>query len=457
MNRLVRNVESHIAIEDSRVFLDGGVNGVAWKCCLAVSFTHGVERFDIGDIADLAAELVHLTADNREVAVAFVAGIPNARNEAVLLGGGDRVAVPSGASFEMLLEIVAGESVKAFDGTHFTNHDRDTLVEKAGLEAAEQIVDGSLGAECGAGAGVRGIVTRSLVFPVVEHLAPVFVSACHERELVGVEVDFGHGVAVASRVGRVLFGEERGLVDFGTRGLHDHDAGRIVAAGRTHGFDACFVELLEDGHALGVECPLAVVGTAVPRVVHARFVCGCENQVLVIFGELGGNLLPVRFLLGGNCCCGAVHKTCLVVTFTVKDVVFEPAFVPVAVQNRVHAVIDDEIDDRLDGIEPTGIDCAVRGMAVPGARNSHGVETGVLDGFHVGCVRERVAPSGRIPRNFHRVADIVTETHLWENFGCLGERKCRCCCQEDRAGGDAEGVESHVEDSYCDLLWVSCS
>ena len=91
------------------------------------------------------------------------------------------------------------------------------------------------------------------------------------------------------------------------------------------------MELLEDGHALGIECPLAVIGTAVPRVVHARFVGGGENQVLVIFSELGGDLLPVRFLLGGDCCCGAVHETGLVVAFTVEHVVFEPAFVPVAV------------------------------------------------------------------------------------------------------------------------------
>ena len=199
-------MECHVAIENLCVFLDGGIDGIARNCGLAVCFAHGVERFDIGDIADFAAELVHLTADDCEVAVAFVTGIPYAGDEAVLLCGGDCVAVPGCASFQVSLQIVTGEKVEAFDGAHFANHDRDTLVVETCLESAEQFVDGLLGTECGAGAGVCGVVTWSLVFPVVEHLAPVFVAASHERELVGVEVDFGHGVAVASRVGRVLLG-----------------------------------------------------------------------------------------------------------------------------------------------------------------------------------------------------------------------------------------------------------
>lgn len=463
MDRLVDDVQGHVAFCNDGVLIDGGINGVARKRCLTVSFTHGVERFDVGDVSDLAAELVHLTADNCEVAVAFVTGIPYAGDEAVLLCGCDRVAVPSGTCFEMLLEVVAGESIEALDGTHFANHDRNALVVETSLESAEEVVDGSLGAECGAGAGVCGVVARSLVFPVVEHLAPIFVAASHERELVGVKVDFGHGVAFACRVGRVLFGKERGLVDFGTRRLYDHDTRGVVPAGSADSLEAGFMELLENGHALGVECPLAVVGATVPRVVYARFVSGSENQVLVVFGELGGNLLPVGFLLGGDCRGGAVHEAALVVAFTVEHVVFEPTFVPVAVQDGVHAVVNDEIDDRLDGVEPAGVNCAVACVAIPSAGNAHGVESGVLDGLHVGCIGEWVPPSGRIAWNFHRVADVIAESHFWENFGCLGERESRSCGQEDRAGGDAEGVKSHCKDSFfetccgCLLLGVICN
>ena len=288
------------------------------------------------------------------------------------------------------------------------------------------------------------VVTWSLVFPVVEHLAPVFVTASHQGELIGIEVDFGHGVAFASRVYRVKFREERSLVNFGTRGLHNHDTGGVVAAGGAHSLEAGFMEFLEDLHTGGVECPLAVIGTAVPRVVHTRFVSGSENEVFVVSGELGGDLGPVRFLLGGDCVCRAVYEAGLVVAFAIKDVVFEPAAVPVAVQNGVHAVVDDEVHDRLHGVEPASVDGAVGGVGVPSARNTHGRKTSVLDCLHVSGVRERVAPKGRIFRNFHRVSDVVAETHQRINFGCLGKSKCRSCGQKDRASGDAKGVQSHV-------------
>jgi len=178
LDRLETDVEGHVSIKNGRVLLDGGVNGVTRKSCLAVSFTHGVQCFYVGDVADFATELLGLTADDGEVAVAFVAGVPHAGDETVFLSGCDRVAVPSGACFEVLLEVVAREFVETFDGTHFANHDRDAFVVEAGLESAEKIVDGSLGAESGTGAGVCGVVARSLVFPVVEliHGSPIVLS-----------------------------------------------------------------------------------------------------------------------------------------------------------------------------------------------------------------------------------------------------------------------------------------
>jgi len=110
------------------------------------------------------------------------------------------------------------------------------------------------------------------------------------------------------------------------------------------------MEVLEYLHAGFVKCPLAIVGTAVPRVVHARFVSGCENQVFVVFSELGGDLFPVVFLLGRDFGCGTSDGLILDVAGTVENAVFKPAVVPMAVQNGVHAVVDDEIDDGLDGV-----------------------------------------------------------------------------------------------------------
>ena len=144
---LVNDVEGVVAVGDFWVFLDCRVDGIARNCGEVVSFTHGVEGFVIGDVADFTLILVGLAADNGEVAVTFVAGIPHARNEAVLLCCCDRVAVPSSASPQVGFKIVAGKFVETLDSAHFADHDRDALIVEASLEAAEELVDGFLGAE----------------------------------------------------------------------------------------------------------------------------------------------------------------------------------------------------------------------------------------------------------------------------------------------------------------------
>ena len=400
-------------------FLDGGINGVARNTRLAIGLAHGVQGFHIDDVAHIAAELVDLAADNREVAVAFVTGIPYAGNKAVLLCRSDRVAVPGRTRFEMRLQIVAGEGTKTLDRTHLANHDRDALVVETGLESAKQVVDGLFGTERRAGASMRSIVTRSLVFPVIEHLAPVLVTAGHERELVGVKVDFGHGVAGARRVFGVHRRKERSLFDFSTRSLHDHDTGSVVSTGRAHRLEACFMIALEHLHTSFVKCPLAIVGPAVPRIVHTRLVSRCKNQMFVIFGKLGRNLLPVVFLLCRNLCCNNGRFAALVKALAVKHVVFEPATIPVTIQNGVHAITNHEIDNRLDGVKPARVDGAIGGMSIPCARDADGIETRILDSLYVGCIRERVAPScgtTLVARNFHRIADVVAEAHLGIDF-----------------------------------------
>ena len=137
LNSLVGNVEGHVTFGNRGVFFDCRIDSVTRECGLTVSFAHGVQCFDVGDVAHLALVLVRLAADNRKVAIAFVTGVPNARNEAVLLCGCDGVAVPSSACFEVLFEVVAGEEVETLDGAHFADHNRNALVVEAGLESAE--------------------------------------------------------------------------------------------------------------------------------------------------------------------------------------------------------------------------------------------------------------------------------------------------------------------------------
>ena len=137
--------------------------------------------------------------------------------------------------------------------------------------------------------------------------------------------------------------------------------------------------------------------------------------MFVIFGKLGRNLLPIVFLLSRNLCCDNCRFAALVKAQAIKHVVFEPATIPVAVQDGVHAVTDNEVNNRLDGVEPARINRPVGSMGIPCARNADGIETSVLDSLYVGCIRERVAPSCGTPlvaRNFHRVADVYPEAHL---------------------------------------------
>ena len=258
-------------------FLDGGINGVARNTRLAIGLAHGVQGFHIDDVAHIAAKLADLAANNREVAITFVTGIPYTGDEAVLLCRSNRVAVPGRTRFEMRLEVIAGKGIETLDRTHLANHDRDAIVVETGLEAAEQLIDRTFGTERRAGASVRSIVARCFVFPVVEHFAPVFVTAGHERELVRVKVDFGHGVAGARRIFWVHRRKERSLFDFSTRSLNDHNTGCVVSTGRAHRLEACFMIALEHLHTSFVKCPLSIVGTAVPRIVHTRFVRRCKN------------------------------------------------------------------------------------------------------------------------------------------------------------------------------------
>ena len=173
--------------------------------------------------------------------------------------------------------------------------------------------------------------------------------------------------------------------------------------------------------------------------------------MFVVGFEVVCNLLPVAFLQGANLGrvgCGLISVA--VDVSAAKDFVFEPTAVPVAVQDGVHAVVDDEIDDGLYGVEPAGVNGAVRGVAVPGAGNTHGVETCVLDGLYIGGVGEGIVPSCRaslVARHFHRVADVVAETHLGVDFGRLGEGERSRAGERERADRDTKLSDTKHFDS----------
>ena len=74
-------------------------------------------------------------------------------------------------------------------------------------------------------------------------------------------------------------------------------------------------------------------------------------------------------------------------------------------------------------------------MAVPGAGDTDRAETCRLDGVHQSLCGVGIAPSGRVVRHFHRVADIETHAHVGLDFFGGGERRC------GRRKGSCEGKE----------------
>ena len=368
----------------------------------------------------------------------------------------------------MELEVgCVGNLAGALDGAEFADNHGNALVAEHGLQFAESLCNLARGAER------RCVATHVVCFVggafeagvVVELVAPAFVGG-HERVLVRIVVDFGHHVAAACRVGGPVLAQHRGVVHFGTRSLHNQGAGGVVATGVTHGGKECFVVALQNLHAGVVELPLAVIA---PRVVYARFVCACEDEVLVVVLEEGCDLAPVGGLacLGGGCAVGdVVCAAAGAFGEAIKDAVFEPTFVPVGVEHHVHAFGDNHVHDFLHLGEPCFVNSRVReggvlahvgvvavvglaavrgnvlgesvGMGVPGAGNAHGIEAGGLDCLDVGGGRERVTPGGGVFRHFHGVADVVAHAHGSDQFGGLGEGECASGGEKCRTTDDSK-------------------
>ena len=144
------------------------------------------------------------------------------------------------------------------------------------------------------------------------------------------------------------------------------------------------------------------------------FVRAREKQPLVVVLEMRGNLRPVGLLL-------RVHLGLLVVL----EIFFEPAAVPVDVEDGDEASAHAAVHHDLHGIHPAPTDDAVLRVAIPGARDADGAEASRLHRIDVGLRRELVAPGCRITRNLHRVADVDAEAHLVEDFSRGRERGCR--------------------------------
>ena len=231
-------------------------------------------------------------------------------------------------------------------------------------------------------------------------------------------MEFRHQIANARRIARHVIGKKGKHQNFiGTRSLHDDRTGYVVSARRADCVNHRFMIALQQIHAQRIELDLTAL--VEPNVIHARFVCTAEKHMFVEILELVCNLRPELALelvhQGRVRRCGRRFTRRM---GTRKNIVFEPTGIPVAVEEGIHAVIDNHLHDGVNRVEPTFVNGTRRriGMGIPSRRNTHRRKTRLCNILNVLFSRERVAPAIHIGaracnRHFHRVTDVNTKAH----------------------------------------------
>src|SRR5688572_3761847 len=183
------------------------------------------------------------------------------------------------------------------------------------------------------------------------------------------------------------------MLDVRVVGLYDQRARGVVAARGAHRVDERLVVRLLHPVVFGRRRTEVRV-----HLVRAR-----EQHALVIGAEGGGDLRPQRVLPG-------VDRRRL----RVRDVILQPAVVPVDVYDDVHVLTDGHVDHLLHTRHPVGRDIgrAVGDVAVPGNWNANGIETRRLDGVDQRLVGGRVAPGRLAADRLERVAEVPAEIYL---------------------------------------------
>ena len=346
-----------------------------------------------------------------------MAGVPGDGHDLVRLARIHERFVVGKAALAVPVIVAAGEYANAVVRAKLADNHGHALVHVVRLHLAER------GVHLAFGAGVPhrarpGVVTAVVHYPAaarkVVARTPIVlrVNLCapvHDvvQECVRVRIvvmHFEHQAALD-----VVLREFAHLVNFyravDARGwpLDYQRTARVVAACRAYRVHECLVVRCED---LGF---VSVIVVGCRGFVRAR-----EEQPLVVVLEMRGNLRPVGLLL-------RVHLGLLVVL----EIFFEPAAVPVDVEDGDEASAHAAVHHDLHGIHPALTDDAVLRVAIPGARDADGAEASRLHRIDVGLRRELVAPGCRVARNLHRVADVDAEAHLVEDFSRGRERGCR--------------------------------
>ena len=314
--------------------------------------THNVQNI----LVKHGAVRFRLTADNRHVVLAFMPRIPSDRHDLVSLGRLHQIIIISQTPLAVLSILITRQDAYAVICTKFTDNHRYTLIDKIRFHLAELVIHAVARTRvahstrpCVVTAVMHDIFARREVFctPIILRidLSTPIDNVVQQR--VGIRVVIMHfdHQAVRNHIFRELAHRHHFATAVHTRRwpLNHERTASVVATRCTHGVHKRLVVRHQN------------FGFMLVIVVRCRgLVSACEKQVFVIVLEAVCNLRPEILLAG-------IH----LVLFLVIQVPFEPAIIPVDVQNRHEASAHAHVHDRLHGIHP-----ARRNFVRASARNN---------------------------------------------------------------------------------------
>ena len=232
-----------------------------------------------------------------------------------------------------------------------------------------------------------------ILTPIKEYFAPIFIMV-HHGELIGVvEVDLHHQ-AVGHYIYRHCIFFHR-LIYIGIGALNYQAASCIIPTRGTYGINECLL--------IGYDCFYYRCIHFILRLL-SRLVASGKKQMFVISIEFGGNLCPQCLLFG-------IHLTAV----TVHDTFFEPAAIPVDIDDGIH-IIGYAIAHHLAyPVEPCSIYLIRRlidDIRIPRTRYAHCIESQLLQTVDICLAHLGISPSRFISGHLQRVAYIYTGIHL---------------------------------------------
>ena len=133
--------------------------------------------------------------------------------------------------------------------------------------------------------------------------------------------------------------------------------------------------------------------------------------MFVILPEIVGYLFPQCFLLGIYSC-----------LFGISRIFFEPAAIPVNIQDSIHIIIHAIINHFFYPCQPGNFDfisCLIFQIAVPCTWNTNGIKSGGFYGIYQCFCGFRISPGSFASRCFKCIAQIPAQCHFFCQHKCV--------------------------------------